>query len=97
MPRLQAEPEVPLDRVGQGFQQGHRDVDHPGAAGALQVGMAARGPLRQLQVQVVDRRRAAQVGVGDQAEPAEGGQRSIDAGPVQAWRQVLRPKSTLTP
>ena len=54
-----------------------------------------RRDLGQVDVQVVDRRRTAEVGVGDQAELAEGGQGPVDAGPVDPGRRGLGPAGDL--
>ena len=73
------------------------DVDHLVAAGALQVGVRVTraGSGHRRRRQVIDRGRATEMGVNNQTEVAEHGQRPIDRRAVHAGNDRLGPEDDL--
>lgn len=87
MMRLDEEAGLSVDAADQGVQDVRGDVNHRHAVGALQMRMRSRGGpgCERWQCQVIDRRRATDVGVGDEPKITKCGQCAVDRGPMNSW------------
>jgi hypothetical protein len=94
---LDVEANLTIHIADQGIQDIRGDIDHRLAVGALQMSMwNRRCPVGRFgHCEVIDRCRAADVGVSDETKLPECRQSAIDRRPVNSGSRCLRPSNDL--